>query len=201
MKIQLLSVSLMIILASSLAQADDAVTNAKAAELALHRLERLVILKKVEASFQSKLQDIAVAPLTHPTPDDPSFKVTLGQFPGADGTQKKLEIILNESGRALSFNPIAGTEATNAPAWTTTDATSLSEDSLHFILDNVAQKQDLLPFFNSMTSAMLMQAKDAAGADVALLMIEAGPKDPMLHVMVKLDGTFDSYQIMPNSNE
>jgi len=179
----------------------DTVTNSKAAELALHRLERLVILKKVDASYQSKLRDIKVEDLAHATPDDPSFKVSLSEFPGVDGTQKKLEIIMNEAGRATSFHEVTGTESLTAPTWGSIDATTLAEDSLHFILDNTGQKPELAPFFNSMSSSQLIPIKDAAGSDAALLLVQAGSKYPILHITVKLDGTFESYQLVPVSME
>jgi hypothetical protein len=73
--------------ATGTAQA-DAVTNAKAAELSLHRVERLVILKKVDETYQSRFTGLEVTPIAHSADTDPAYEATLRQGAGADGTFK-----------------------------------------------------------------------------------------------------------------
>src|SRR5438105_2992967 len=75
------------------------VTLVKAAELSLHRVERLVILNKLDAGFQTLIKGLSVVELAHQTEEDPSFKTVITQYAGNDGTAKSVEIVLDEEGR------------------------------------------------------------------------------------------------------
>jgi len=171
------------------------VTNAKAAELALHRVERLVILKKIEESFQSKPQSVKVEAIAHQNEDDPSFKTTVYQVPGQDGSQKSIEIVFNEEGKTIKYTVNAGSDAVNAPTWGEKDATTLTENALHYVLDNAAVKPELVPFSQRLSTLKLSPGTNAAGAPVALVEMGAAANDGVLRVRIKLDGTFDSAEI------
>lgn len=173
----------------------DGKTNAGAAELAVHRVDRLVDLNKIDASFQSNAQNMKVETIAHQHDDEPSFKVTLYQAPGADGSQKGVEIVLNENGKALSFRQIAGSDAVNVPAWGSLTATTLIENSLHYVLNNAEKKPELMPFFENMSSLKLSPGTNSSGTSVAVVEIKATANDGVLRIKLKLDGSFDSAEV------
>lgn len=181
--------------ASSAARA-DAITNAKAAELSLHRVERLVTLKKVDESYQSKFSGLAVTPVTHTSDTDPAYESLLKQSPGADGTLKSLKIVMDTTGKEIQHVVIAGADPTSPASWPIVDPVTLSENALHYILDNYTTVSQLEVFYVGLTTLTLSPVTDASGAAAAALVeIHAGTADPILRITMKLDGTFESYQI------
>ena len=174
----------------------DPVTLAKAAELALHRVERLVILKKIEDSFQSKPKTLKVVAIAHQTPDDPAYKASILELPGADGTQKSVDIIMNEAGKAISFVVNAGTESASPPLWANIDATTLCENSLHYVLDNESTKAELVPYYVGLSQLSIAPGTNAAGAAVAVIEMVISQTAPILRIRMNLDGTLDSSEIV-----
>lgn len=177
----------------------DAITNAKAAELSLHRVERLVILKKIEDTYQSRFTDLAVTPVAHQADTDPAFQSLLRQGAGADGTFKSLNIVMDATGKAIQHTAIAGSEPSNPVAWSGVDPVTLSENSLHYILDNYTTEPPLQPFYVGLSTLAINPGTDASGAAVAVVEIHATANDPVLKITVKLDGTYESYQIVPRA--
>lgn len=105
----------------------------KVSELALHRIEKLVILKKIEKTFLTDLKTVDFKNLTQSNPSDPAFQVTGSQVPGQDGTQKKIELNMDENGKTLSYNVLTGAVAKDPPQWPDKDALSLMEVGLHCV--------------------------------------------------------------------
>lgn len=195
MKNFILGLSLSLTAFSSFADtAVNAVAQARAAELSTHRIERLVNLKKIDASFISKLQSIDIEKLNPSQPGEPTFLATVSQYAGTDGTKNQVEITLDDQGKALSFKVKSGASAQNAPAWPDKDASSLVENSLHFVLEHNTEHPDLKPFYDSLLTLVLKKA-NVAGQDVALVQIQAKDTQKTLNVLLKLDGSFLSYEI------
>lgn len=170
---------------------------AKAAELALHRVERLVILRKIEEPFQSKFKNLRLEPIAHQNEDEPSFKATVFQYPGVDGTQKSLEIIMNAEGKALSHAVKAGADASGAPSWPDKDPVTLSENALHYVIENAINKPELVPFNERLSGFAITEGTNAAGDRIGLVSMSATDSGQILNVRVKLDGTFDSAELVP----
>lgn len=177
----------------------QSVTRAKLAELSLHRLERLVILKKIEGTFQSKVQSLRLESIPHQTETEASFKSTILQYPGSDGTQKTLEVIMDEAGKAIKNTIAQGADAQGAFEWPDKDATTLCENALHYVQDNVLNKPELLQYDQKFSVFSLAQGTNSSGAIVAVVDIQAGPEVPILRVRMKVDGTFDSAEFIPRT--
>ena len=175
------------------------ITNAKAAELSLHRIERLVILKKIEESFQSKVKSLSLVLLPHQDPTEASFKATIFQYPATDGSQKSIDIILNEDGKAIGQTVNAGGEALGAPTWPdpNKDPVTLAENSLHYILEGAVTKPELLPYFNGLTSFAITQETNSEGIIHAVVDIGAGPENPILRIRIKTNGDYESAEFLP----
>lgn len=168
---------------------------AKAAELAVHRVERLVTLKKIEEPFVGKFQSIEIESLKQAKPTDPAFKATASQVPGPDGKQSKVEILLDGAGKALSHTVKAGTEATTAPRWPEKDAVTLAENAMHVVLDGKNDPK-FKPYYDGFKSFELDQDRDGAGLTIARTRMKSKDTNKILEVVLKTDGTVISSQII-----
>ena len=166
---------------------------AKAAELGVHRVERLVTLKKIEEPFVGKFQSVEIEALSASKPTDPAFKVTVAQYAGPDGKQSRVEILLDGAGKALSHTVIAGTEATSAPRWPEKDPVTITEAAMHVVLEGKNDAK-LKPYFDGFKSLELSQDRDASGQTIARAKMKAKNVAKVLEVTLKTDGTVISSQ-------
>lgn len=185
----------------------EATAKGKVAELGLHRLERLVTLKKIEATFQTKSISLSVESLVAPNPAvDPSFKVSIAQGKATDGTQKTLNLLADQTGKVLSFN-VAGTlEPVAPPKFTILDAVGLLEVGLHCVQGEAVDTSDLcskipeLPQFDqNFTVATLSEVVDSTGKLIgAKIDLKAAEMKATIHLTLdgKLDGA-NPIQIIP----
>jgi hypothetical protein len=112
---------------------------------------------------------------------------------------KSLKIVMDTTGKEIQHTVNAGTDPSSPVAWPNVDPVTLSENALHYILDNSTTETQLQPFFVGLTTLALSAGTDASGASVAIVEIHAAASDPILKITVKLDGTFESYQITPRA--
>lgn len=168
---------------------------AKAAELSVHRVERLVTLKKIEEAFMSKFSGVVIEALKQAKPTDPAFKAIASQVPGPDGKQSKVEILMDGAGKALSHNVVSGTEATVAPRWPEKDPVTLSENAMHVVLDGKSDPK-LKPYFDGFKSIEISQDRDSTGQTIARGKMKAVGVAKTLEVVLKMDGTVISSQLI-----
>ncbi len=174
----------------------ESVTLSKAAELACHRIERLVTLKKIDESFLNNFGTMAVVAQKQTQPTDPAFKVTASLYPGADGKSAELELLMDDQGKTLNFNVIAGPASMNAPKWLDKDAVTLTENSLHYVLEGWQTSNPAVkPFFTDLKSLRLSQVADASGQLVSRVEFLSNSVPTTLEVLLKMDGNFISAQI------
>lgn len=174
----------------------QAVAPAKALELALHRLEKLVILKKIDASFQTKMKSMKIELIAHATSADPSYKTTIYQLQGSDGSSKALEVIMNEEGKTISSQVYAGVESNSATVWPDKDAVTLSEDALHYVIDNATTNPMVAPFNAYATTLNLSQSTDSQGKTTAVVLIKNSINGLTLKEVLAVDGTFISASVL-----
>jgi hypothetical protein len=184
------------LLFSGRANADPDIFNAKAAELNCHRIEKLVILKKIHEHFLSGFSTISLTTLQAPNPGDPKFKITSGIEPGPDGTVDKLEVTLDSIGKPLSFSVVAGTPAALPTQWPDKDPVTLTENSLHFVLENYEKIPAIASYYTSLQQLKIYKGKNTAGEDVAVVDIEVAATDPILRIRVKFNGDFESWELI-----
>lgn len=89
------------------------VSLAKAAELGLHRIERLVTLRKIEENFINKLSAVKIERAQEGAA---KFKFLGIQSAGNDGSVRQVEIMMDGSGKEKGFRIINGADAI-APQW------------------------------------------------------------------------------------
>ncbi|MDD4975890.1 MAG: hypothetical protein PHY93_16150 [Bacteriovorax sp.] len=187
----LLSLSFVTLASSSLFAADTATTAlGKVAELACHRLERLVTLEKIDGTFLSKLSSLQVVKLQPTKPTDPSFKVVASQYAGADGSSNQVDMMMDTAGKAIAQTVKAGAAAQDAPVWSDVDAASLVENSLHYILE--ANNPEAKPFISGLISLKIRQVKNEQGEIRARVEMLSQDSAKTFEVTLKEDGTVES---------
>jgi hypothetical protein len=203
------------------------VTLAKAAELGLHRVERLVILcnlgdpnqpvnipgqagydpsrckndpskppKGVDPDYQNRLNDILVEAIPHVEEDEPSFRITVAQHPGMDGTQRKVVIVLDEEGRPLTNDVIAGAAPSQPVMWPGKDPTTLSENALHYVQDAAAVNRDLIPFRDALVTMTVVQERNPAGQVIARVDVTSSDTAKVLKIRLDAAGNFMNFEIV-----
>jgi hypothetical protein len=177
------------------------VTNAIAAHLGLHRLDRLVTLGKIDADFQTKFRAVTLENIPHTQATEPAFKALLEQYPGADGTKNALEIIMNGSGKSLKDTVLSGAAAEGAPIWPEKDPVTLSELSQHFLLKQVQTKPELVPFVRALLGYDISQQVDPGGNKVAQVDIKSSETKDKFRIVLKTDGSIVSGAIMSTNTE
>ena len=72
-------------------------------------------------------------------------------YPGTDAKSAQLEILMDDQGKTLSFRVIPGTASVNAPKWLDKDSVTLTENSLHYVLDGwQTSNQAVKPFYTDL---------------------------------------------------
>jgi hypothetical protein len=177
---------------SSPAQA-QAISPAKAAELTLHRIERLVLLKKIDSSFQTKFQALSVLAVADSPAgvDAVAFTTLSTQAPSADGQGSSLSLTLSAAGKPLDFTVTDHGVPVSPPVWADKDAVSLTEEGMHYLIDHVAVQPELKPYFDGFIDLVLSQT--SAGA--AQVEIRSSLVVPTLRLLIASDGSFQSATI------
>lgn len=169
------------------------VSSAKIAELTAHRVDRLVQLKKIDPTFNTKLERVEVS---QAGPAPVAFRSLVSQTMPAQGAPIQLELLFDAAGKPLSFKVLPDGVAGPDPLYNGgKDAVSLLENSLHEALEN-ATDPDIAPFYNSLTSVTLTKGK-AQGMDASRAQITSSATTKKLNVYLMLDGMFMSKEIVP----
>lgn len=195
MKLKNLAVSMITILSLN-AFAHDEVPGqlpiSKVTELGVHRIERLVTLKKIDDAFRTNL---AAMTAERSTENGAVFKVYGHQAPGADGKSSVVTLWMDGEGKTLSFAVTPGTASANPPLWPDKDAVTLVEEGLHFVLEGWAQHPDVKPFYTGLQSIIMAPSQDAQGQLLAQYKVTSDDDTKTLTINLKPDGTFVSYEI------
>lgn len=185
-----LSFSLIALLSTN---AMAAVTLGKAAELACHRLEKLVALGKADETFITKFSSLQITALQPVKPTDPAFKVTILQYPGVDGNVNQADIMLDANGKGIAQTVKFESEAVNAPEWSDKDALTLVEYALHYIADS--DDVELQPFLKGLTSLNLKQFQNE-GISFGKVTFNSKDTTKTLEINLNMNGTVESVQIL-----
>lgn len=191
MKALLTVISSLIISTLAFAHGDDhGVSNAKAAELAAHRIDRLVALGKIDAAFSKRLETIQVAVVS----EGPAhFKVRLSQTQPASGNPVQVDITLDGKGKPLAHQVVNGGSSGPDRGWSGKDSVTLSENALHYVIDN-AKDPKYAPFNDGLKSFVLSKGT-YKGQTVARGQILSSLSSGKLNVYLKLDGSFIAAEV------
>lgn len=163
------------------------VTSAKVAELALHRVGKLVDLKKIDASFVTHFHAVQVTVLPKGEASGAAYKALVYQAPNG-GNHASVEILMDQAGKALSHQ-VNGSASAGAAQWPSKDPLSIAENALHFVLDQ-AGNEALKPF-----RASLVEMNLTAVDGVAKAVIKSSETSKVLVVSLSLSGAVINSEI------
>ena len=170
-----------------------AVSNAKAIKLAPHRVDRLVALNKLDKSFVTKMEKVEVVVVENQAPV--YFKATVSQTAPATGNPVQVQISLDQDGKPLAFQLVAGGIAGPDSAWPGKTAGELTENALHYVLENAASGKIAL-FDKSATSVTLTKA-NLNNEAVALGQVRSSATTEKLNIYLKMDGSLIKAEVVP----
>ena len=166
----------------------------KAAELGLHRVERLVALKKIDETFITRLQTITLKMLDPSQNAGASYSTIIGQQ-GNEGTDAlRIEIKQDGNGRALNFTLLPGTAPANPIMWSAKDPLSLTEMVLHHVTEAGHGDMDFSDFDKGMTD-LTMNPVTTSNGEIAQATIHSSLTTKVLVIWLQMDGTFISAHI------
>ena len=196
MKSKILGLVIGILAAAQISTAQQAATGiakAKAIELTAHRIDRLVSLNKIDASFLSKTAKMELSIIENQAPA--YFKVRVSQTQPASGEALQMDVVYDLNGKPLSFNVLPGGNAGPDDGWTGVDAVTLIENGLHYVLENGETDANVKPFYTALTTIALTKGQ-LDGKPVALIQMKSSESTLTLNVYVNFDGTFISTEFI-----
>lgn len=188
--------------ASTIVLADE--LPAAVAELAVHKIEKLVLTKKIEKTFVTNLQTITLEPLTQSAPTDPAYKTMGLQVPAEDQTKKGIEFLMDKNGKIQgSYSLITGGESKDPTAWPQKNAISLIENALHCVQGEIIgsdtackDSTDMPVYARSFKDLILLQNLDSSGVLVgAIIEVRQSEKpNEFAKIRLNLDGMLSTNQ-------
>ena len=178
--------------ASAHKQAPDVIAVSKAVELGVHRIERLVTLKKIDEAFRLHLIGLG-AELSQE--NGATYKVHGYMAPGADGKSTTITLWMDNQGKTLAYNVTAASAPSNPFSWPTKDSVTLMEEGLHFVLEGWAQHPEVKSFYTGLQTISLTPVRDGQGNIQAQFKVTSDDTPQTLFINLKTDGTFLSYEV------
>lgn len=170
----------------------QSVSKAKIAELSAHRVDKLVVLGKIDATFRTKLERIDVAAVSEGAV---VFKSLVSQTQPGAGKPMQVQLSFDKDGKPLAYQLIAGGVAGPDPQWPDKDALTLAEDCLHYVIDNSTDAK--VKPFNDGYTFMVLTKGTLGGVLVARGEVNTSLATSKLDVYVKPDGTFVEADVVP----
>ena len=141
--------------------------------LAIHRVERLVDLGKIDETYVTAFRALTLEVLPEPIqPGQAAFRFVIELHPNSDGTAKKLQLFADSDGKPIpnDFLELGGSPAENVPEWPDKTAAEVTEEALHTI--EKLNKPEYAPFMSGVLGYSTKQIKASNGtlrAEVTML--------------------------------
>ncbi len=167
------------------------VNNTRAAELGLHRIERIVSLRRADPVFLAGLTQLKLTRLVRTKETDPLFRV-IGQVAApVSGPAAEVEILLDGEGKTLQSFVTEGGFTPPANPLPGTDPVTLTEAALHYVLDKAETREELEPFEAGLSQLMISSSPQ--GVEV-VVSTPVGTK--VLKIRVNLAGAVESAEVI-----
>lgn len=168
--------------------------NLTAAEIAAHRVEKLVLLKKIDSAFQSKFKGLEVENLANGGVGKPTFKITLSQEGDAGAAANKVEITSDSTGKALAHVVVAGVNSSAQTAYSGKDPLTLTEIALHHVEHLAGGDQKIAQFIKPFKALRIAQVSEG-GQSIVRIEIVANSIQEKLTMNLKADGTLINAEV------
>jgi len=175
------------------------VSAARAAELALHRIEKLTVLRVPGGGGKRLLPPTFKLHLT--TLDrlaldgEGAYRFEAATTPDREGKRSRIAFALDITGapvrsnREIADSAMAAGEPAQPFVWPDRNAASLAEEGLHFVIDRAGEVAGLEPYLKDFHSLTI--AADTTGAEPqAVIDIRSSSAKDVLRVWIKANGDF-----------
>lgn len=165
-----------------------------AGELALHRIEKLVQLKRIEEAYITNFQNVTAEVLTQNQPTDPAFRTVVSQT-RANNTDlpSKVTMLHNADGKVLSHTVAAGANGV-ALNWPGKNSLELSESAFHYIEEHSMHHTELAPFDVGFKDLTVTQ-ETRNGKLVAVILLTSSQSEQYAEIVVGTDGVVQSWSL------
>lgn len=194
MKLMISALLMTVLSVSALAHEEipGVIAISKATELAVHRIERLVTLRRIDPSFRNNLVSLRAE---RSTENGATYKVNAAIEANANGQQSVVTLWQDNEGKTLTHS-VASVPLPASPfVWPEKDAASLMEEGLHFVLEGWTQHPEVRAFYLGLQTILLSPVRDSQGNLVAQFRVTSDDDARTLTINLKPDGTFLSHEI------
>lgn len=164
----------------------------KATELGVHRIERLVTLKKIDSTFQAYLSELRAERTAE---GGATYKIYGYVAPDANNQSSTISMLSDKTGKVLSYTNGPTYQPANPFVWPDKDALSLMENALHFVIEGWAQYPDVKPFYTGLMTISLSPVRDGAGNIAAQATVTSDDDPRTLYITLKTDGNLIGHVI------
>lgn len=168
----------------------------KAAELACHRVDRLVVLKKIDKSYLSKFQTLQLVELPSNDPSGGKYQVTANQTAPHHGNPLSVSVLIDPTGKVLKHQVYETGSLGPEIAWPGKDPISLAEAGLHYVLDEHLKNEQLRPFAMDFQSLVLLQKPYGSGK-LAEMTLFSSTTTAKLILKLDLNGKLLQKEVVP----
>lgn len=174
------------------AQHDDhALTNAKVAHDASHRVGKLVDTGKVDEMFLKNMTSLEVASLPHTDHTAPAYSVVVSAGNGNAQVLLKFDM----SGKYLPPQQVSGQSTAEENSWDV-DSSELLEAALHWVMGATSPTIDLAPFNKQLSKAALKQQKNEDGSIQPVVLLSSSASAKVLQVVLSSKGDVVSFSLV-----
>jgi ABC-type methionine transport system ATPase subunit len=159
-----------------------ALTNAKIAHDASHRIGRLVDTGKIDELFLKNMNSLEVTAISHTEHTDPAFSVTASATSGTSQTVLTFDMM----GKFLSNKVMSQTAAEVNPY--EVDAAEILEAALHYTMEGTNTTLDMTPFNKDMLKATLNQNKNDDATVSPVVTITSSSSSKVLRIVLSTKG-------------
>ena len=164
----------------------NAANPSTAGQLALHRIEKLVQLNRIDVSYIKNFDSITVETLTQNVPTDPAFKEVVSQArQDAQTAPPQVELLSNSDAKVLSHRVVAGVAGAGL-SWPQKDPLSIAESAFHYIEEHSAHQPQLTVFDVGFKSIAVTQ-DTRNGALVGIVNVMSNQLAQTLEFVIGLD--------------
>lgn len=170
----------------------DVIVVSKATELGVHRIERLVTLKKIDPMFITSLTGLKAERTDDVTTP---YKIYGFVTPDSNNQSSTITMLSDPKGKVVSHSVSETFQPANPVNWPEKDAVTLIEDALHFVLEGWVENPDVKAFYLGLMSITMTPDQDAQGNLIASFQVTSDDDPRTLYILLKTDGTLISHEI------
>lgn len=167
----------------------------KIAELGCHRVDKLVIQNKIDKAYLNKFEKMEIKTIEN-DPNGANYLVIASQTAPTSGNALSLSLFYDAKGKILSHSVNSEGVAGPEVQWPKKDPITLTEISLHHILDEYGSNELLRPFVEEFRSLTIIQ-KEVDGNIVASITLTTLSSTAKLVMNLSLDGKMINQEILP----